>query len=302
MKCSWSSRCRRAGSDAARLLAPLLGLAAAGGCAEPVEIADRRPVGGLDVTFLVAADTHCGADGIETLNRKQIDAMNALPGTPWPADVGGRVATPKAVIVAGDLTNRGLGSQWKQFQRLYGRTGKDGLLKYPVKICSGNHDRHVPIFRPAVAGVKQRHGGLCYSWDWGDLHVVCLDEYPSAANRRWLARDLAAVGKRLPVVIWFHYPLLGPFADFWKDKDKDAFARAIEGFNVIAIFHGHYHGSGHYRWRGRDVYNVGSPRHSDHSFAAVRVTDTRLTVAEWNWDARGWQWRHAKPIGRAGAP
>ncbi len=270
----------------------------AAGCRGPAPVVERLATGGLDVTFLVAADTHVGAKGLEALNRKQIDAMNALPGTPWPADVGGKVAEPKAVIVAGDLTDFGSAGQWQTFAKLYGHTGDDGLLAYPVLAGTGNHDRRTPIYRPALAGVKRRHGGLRYGVDWGDLRVVCLDDYPDAAGRRWLARDLAAAGRR-PVVIFFHYSILGPYSGSWKQADKDAFAKVIAGHNVIAIFHGHFHGSGHYRWRGHDVYNVGSPRHGDHSFAAVRVTDTQFVVAAWDWDLRRWRWRHAKRIAPA---
>ncbi len=291
----------------------LLALAGpAGGCVDPPAVADRPLLGGIDVTFFVAADTHFGARGIEQLNRRQIEAMNALPGTPWPGGLAGTVAAPRAVLIAGDLTDHGLGGEWRQFVQHYGSSGRDGRLRYPVRECTGNHDRRVPLLRPVLSGVRGRHGGLTYSWDWGDVHVACLDEYPDAGNRRWLRRDLAAVGRRRPVVIYFHFPLLGPYSDFWSEGDKQAFAEAIEGYNVIAIFHGHFHGSGHYRWAGRDVYNVGSPRHGWHSFAAVRVTDTRLAVASWNWDRGRWQWWHAKAInegaarppgeGAAGAP
>ena len=281
------------------------------GCHGPIEIADREPAGGTEITFFVAADTHFGFDGIDRLNKRQIEAMNSLPGEPYPPAVGGKVAEPLGVLIAGDLTEHGRGSQWKQFVEHYGLTGSDGLLKYPVYEGTGNHDRDVPLFRPVLAGVSRRHGGLTYSWDWGDLHLANLDQYPSAANLRWLRRDLAKVGRRHPVVIYFHFSILGPFSDWWTDREKEAFARTIDGYNVVAIFHGHYHGSQHYRWRGYDVYNVGSPRHGCHSFAVVHITDERLTVASWGWDPprptqrgwprRGWQWHHVKAINpRAG--
>ena len=175
-------------------------------------------------------------------------------------------------------------------------TGRDGLLKYPVYECSGNHDRDMLFYAPVLSGVKKRHGRLTYSWDWHDVHLVCLDEYPSADNLRWLRRDLASVGRRAPIVLYFHFSILGPYSDWWSDRQKQAFARAIEGYNIIAIFHGHFHWSEHYRWRGYDVYNVGSPRHGCHSFTVVRITDTRIIVASWNWDLRRWRWWHVERI------
>ena len=261
-------------------------------------VVDRVPAGGTDVTFFVAADTHFGFENIAALNKAQIAAMNSLPGTAYPRRIGGTVDEPRGVLIAGDLTERGTSGQFKEFVAHYGLTGADALLKYPVYEATGNHDRDMILLRPVLAGVRRRHGSLTYSWDCSDVHVVCLDLYPGAGNLRWLKRDLAAVGRKLPVVIYFHYSILGPFSDWWRDREKRAFARALANYNVVGIFHGHFHGSGHYRWAGRDVYNVGSPRHGGHSFAVVRITDTTMTVASWNWDFNRWQWAHSKRINR----
>lgn len=256
---------------------------------------------GTDVTFFVAADTHLGADNIEALNRIQIAAMNALPGRAYPWRLSGKVAKPKGVLIAGDLTDNGRMSEWRTFVKLYGLTGTDALLKYPVYECTGNHDRAPLLIRPVLDGVRKRHGRLEYSWDWRGLHIVCLDNYPDAAACQWLKRDLAAVGELRPVVIYLHYALRGPFSGpkWWRQSQKQAFGATIDGYNVIGIFHGHYHGSLHYRWEGYDVYNVGSPRHACHSFAVVRVTDSIMTVASWNWDHNRWAWTHTKPINPA---
>jgi len=264
-------------------------------------LAFHRPNGGTDVTFFVAADTHFGVEGIADLNVRQIDEMNALPGKPLPRQLGGTVQPPRGVLMAGDLTDGGSKAQWREFVAHYGLTGKDGRLRFPLYECTGNHDRHAFLFRPVLDGVKRRHGSLTYSWDWDDVHLVSLDCYPDAANLRWLKRDLAQVGTVRPVALFFHYPLLGPYSDWWKQTEKNAFRDAIRGYNVIAIFHGHYHGSGRYKWEGYDVYNVGSPRHSAHSFAVVRITDTTLTIASRNWDRGTWRWTHRKPINTAAA-
>ena len=101
------------------------------------------------------------------------------------------------------------------------------------------------------------------------------------------------------MVIYFHYSILGAFSDWWSSREKQAFARAIANYNVIGIFHGHFHGSAHYRWAGHDVYNVGSPRHGGHSFAVVRITDTTMTVASWDWRFNRWRWAHSKRITRS---
>jgi cytolysin (calcineurin-like family phosphatase) len=139
---------------------------------------------------------------------------------------------------------------------------------------------------------------LVYSWSWADIHFVCLDLCPDPDNLRWLARDLAKVGRARPVIIFFHYSIEGPYSDFWEEEQKDAFARAIEGRNVPAIFHGHYHRAGRYQWRGHDVFLPGSPRHSSHAFLVVRIGANSLAVAFRDFDKQAWSDVFVKPIRR----
>jgi hypothetical protein len=270
-----------------RLLALAILVALAGGCVLPEErlVVTERPVaGGLDVTFFVMGDSHFGFPGMEAANRRIVEQMNALPGAPYPAALGGTVARPAGVLHTGDITDGGAAEAWRDFVKMYGLTGKEGLLKYPIFECTGNHDR-VNLFSSAVAdGVRERHGGLPYAWDWGDLHVICLDELPTPANLRWLRRDLATVGHSVPVVLYFHRCFEGFLKDDWPFWWKEAFARALEGYNVAAIFNGHWHVAGHQAWKGYDVFRSGSPHFEWHTFLVVHITDEKMTVALWNWD------------------
>jgi len=280
------------------------------GCDSPPQPADVPRAGGTDVTFFVTADTHLGHPGMAAANRRLIEAMHALPGMPYPPEIGGVVAVPRGVLIAGDLTEDGRNDpgarQWDTFVRLYGLLGGDGLLKYPVYEATGNHDRYVPARfgrrRHVLEAVRRRHGALTYAVDWADLHVACLDMYPDAAGCRWLAEDLAATGVERPVVIFFHYNIKGPHADAWSDREKDAFAETIRPYNVVGIFHGHWHGTGQYRWAGRDVYNVGVVKSGTRSFAVVRITDTVMTVAYWDWESKSWDLAHRKGINGAPDP
>src|SRR5690606_9422534 len=128
----------------------------------------------------------------------------------------------------------------------------------------GNHD-----FWDIRQRAIKRHGALWYSWDWGDLHVVCLGEAPDSKTLSWLKQDLDGLEQNIPIVMFLHFPFKGPFSDTWFTRDKydDKLFDTIQGYNVIAFFHGHYHGSGLYKWRGYDVFNVGSAKHDWHSFA-----------------------------------
>ena len=288
-----------------------LGLAALrlGGCGRSdavpsFPIADRPRRGGTDVTFYVAADTHLGVEGMATMNRIQVDALNALPGRDWPWPGAGRVGTPRTVLVAGDLTENGLDEELAAFEALYGHRGGDGRLQWPVHVCHGNHDEWVPRSYegrlPVRELVRRRHGGLNYSWDFDDVHFACVGKYPDRDGRWWLARDLAAAGAEVPVVVWFHFNIVGPYSDWWTDQEKRQLAEILRPFNVVGIFYGHWHSSQHAVWEGFDLFNVGSPRHRMHSFAAVRITDEAMQVASWNWDRSAWQWEHRKAINAAG--
>jgi len=270
----------------------------------------------LDVTFLVAGDTHFGAQvrlgaktrlnptprpkttDIAAVNRVMIERMNTIAGLSYPDIIGGSVARPRGLMVLGDLTDFGAPEQWKQFERHFGTDGSDGLLRMPLFALIGNHDMDQGdrISRT----VHKRYGGPHYEWHWDDLHLIALNDGPDEKGLRFLRRKLHVLGGKVPVILFFHYPLRGPYSTGWWFGDgtyREQLRAAIAGHSeVIGIFHGHFHGSGYYRWHGFDVYNVGSPKHMRRSFAVVRVTQKRMTVCSYNYEAGMWWWWHAKPL------
>jgi cytolysin (calcineurin-like family phosphatase) len=279
---------------------------------QPVAPRPRARRGGMDVTFLVTADTHFGfrvpaepevrgiddVQGIEEQHVAAIREMNAIADKTFPKAVGGdRVGRPLGLLVAGDLTDDGKPREWRRFEQFYGLTGSDGLLRYPVFEGIGNHDKHYGWH--VKEHVARRHGANRYSWDWHDLHLVCLGEGPDADDLAWLERDLSAVGNEVGIILYFHYPLEGPFSHghwFGDGDHREALHRVISGRNVLGIFHGHYHREGTYEWHGFDVFNPGGPKHGGRSFTVVRVEDTRMTVASFNYAAKAWSWWRQKPI------
>jgi hypothetical protein len=254
-----------------------------------------RPVP-RELTFFVASDSHFGARGMSEANRALVEQMNALPGTTYPPEIGGMVELPRGVLFTGDTTDNGLLEEFAEFEAVYGLNGQDGLLRYPIFESIGNHD--VNSTSPIKEKARARHGGINYSWDWDGVHFTCLDMYPDAATRQWLANDLRQLPPGQAVVPFFHYSLEGPYSDFWEREDKDAFAESIAGYNVLAIFHGHEHRTGHYEWRGHPVFRPGAPRHSSHAFLAVRIGEQQMSVAAWDFDARRWWWTAQVPIRR----
>jgi cytolysin (calcineurin-like family phosphatase) len=104
------------------------------------------------------------------------------------------------------------------------------------------------------------------------------------------------------VLVYQHFPLLGPWSEgqwFAQGNYREKLRETLAGYNVVALFHGHYHASGRYRWKGIDVYNVGAAKHGHYSFGVVHVTDSRLRVASWRFTEDRWEWWHEKPINGA---
>lgn len=267
------------------LLAAAVAVACLPACSTPSS--EAAPAAARAITFFVASDTHFGVPGIEEGNRRLIEELNGLPGVPYPPAIGGHVEKPHGVLITGDLTDYSTEEQWQAFERFYGLTGTEGLLRFPVKEALGNHDFMGDS--PVVRHIERRHGAIAYSFDWDELHVACLGMYPSAERIRWLEDDLRRVKRGRPVVLFFHYGIDGPWSQSWESQEeREDLARVLEGHRVAAIFHGHAHRAGSYRWRDYDVFRPGSPKHSSHEVLAVRLRGDELAVASRDFDRSEW--------------
>jgi len=258
-----------------------------GGVAPP----PRKRKGGSDVTFLVISDTHFGYETTVTDHEALVPKLNGITGVRYPASIGGgAVPPPRGLLVTGDLTEWGKVDEWEPFVATYGLTGKEGKVAIPVFEVIGNHDR---VAGPWVEQqVSARHGGgRFYSWDWDDLHLVALGEAPDEEGLAFLSRDLARLARDVPIVLYFHLALSGPWSTgnwFAEGTFKDRLAAIVESHEIVAIFHGHHHATDHYTWHGVDVFKPGAVKNGAHTFAVVHVTDDRMTVAAYDWDSSVW--------------
>lgn len=279
--------------------------------------------GQRSLTFFLTGDTHYGLElwaNNEPENKATIDAMNALPGTPFPSAMGGTVDVPRGVLVAGDLTDTPEHANFfgVHFEPQFFRDGFNddyrvdgtGRLRYPVYEGYGNHDIHNTTHSFTLDGLRERNlvrpgvtnlaaNGLHYSWDWEGVHFVNLNVYPgmtpdAADSLAFLIDDLHDyVGQSgRPVMLMQHYGFDSFSRGWWTDAERQAYADALAGYNVAGIFHGHLHDAFKYKWNGYDVFD-GSAAH-EGSFLVVRLKDGRMDVAARN--RGGWGYTFSKPL------
>ncbi|NUP11709.1 MAG: hypothetical protein HOW73_37155 [Polyangiaceae bacterium] len=279
-------------------------------CTSPL-VASPKPArhsGPTDVTFLLISDLHFGAymngEPLEPVVYRAVDAMNELRGLTYPSALGGRVGDIRGVLAAGDLTEDGRPWEWNRFVETMGLTGKEGRLRYPMFESLGNHDGNDES-KSVRRGIEGRHGSIHYAWSWDALRIYCLSDGPDDDILDWMQTDLATLPPETKILVYQHFPLAGSYSTgtWFGDGDyRQKLGRVLEGHDVLGIFHGHFHATGHYRFRGHDVYLAGSPKHSWRSFLVVRVTDERMQVAAYNYERSIWWWWHDKPLIPQGTP
>ena len=248
------------------------------------------------------------------------------------------------IIDTGDKTGSGPAemqrTEMAAFERACGLTGDDGDLDFPLYEVHGNHDgpagKGIAVeriiertkTRPRVQHVSAN--GLHYSWDVGPVHFVNLGivvgAVPGITRRRryaplesldFLVKDLADhVGSSGRAVVITHHidiarytmpvPDDAPFAGHeWDPADVQGFHRALAGYDVRGIFHGHTHARAVWRWNGSvcrpagerasheepaasagnfDVFNVDNASHFSGGQQAVfyvEFGEAGLTVREY---------------------
>lgn len=165
-----------------------------------------------------------------------------------------------------------------------------------------NHRPSV-FFKPTVPADNYDVESDCYSWNWGGLHLVQAHRFMGDTNKdaasglNWLRRDLATYARNgRPVVLFQHYgwdpfsverwdPSKVTFDDagtgaphWWTDEARTATLAALDGYNVVGIFHGHQHETPMvYRSGTIDFFKPKAAYMG--GFALVRVTSDFMDVA-----------------------
>lgn len=244
---------------------------------------------GTSLTFFGWSDQHVQVDGGGEHLIPAIEAMNALPGRPYPEAVGGTVAKPAFVFGLGDITEWPSRAALDTYEQLITKR-----LKYPSYDVAGNHD--IGGLSPSdtvLDWLIRRHGGLRYTFEKGGvLFIGLFSEYDESLNNPaqpiskpaldYLRRTLAKVPAGRPVVVATHLcfdAITNP------DELVDAFGTA----NVILVLGGHYHKAVVSHYRGVNFVQLPSPGpKSEGEFTVIRITPERLVAIPFNYREGHW--------------
>lgn len=229
--------------------------------------------------------------------------------------------------------------QWRDFETLFPAAGVVfGERKVPVFAIAGNHDG--PVDGPQRQGLVKRNrtleqlsalssNGVHYALNWDGVHFIFLGLCPADTTdtetpfkfgkpgagswndpqgalsflKDYLARRVGV--SREPVVLLFHYGFDG-FSlndwNWWTLKQRRALYELLEGYNVVALFHGHNHHAEHYRWpdpkrhaADLNYFFDGKPPTNPRSYSVIsctplgwviRVQGDKLIATHRN--SRGW--------------
>ncbi|MDX8000861.1 phosphoesterase [Xenorhabdus sp. Reich] len=130
----------------------------------------------------------------------------------------------------------------------------------------------------------KKTGSLAYSWDYGDMHYVQLQNYPTytttlsptfgadtkiKSSLSWLEKDLQSAANRGKTIILNFHDAKDHFAKKSSQDELNKFKQLLEKYKVIAIFVGHTHSAGKSDLYGIPLYNSGALFQGDYLVATV---------------------------------
>jgi len=155
-----------------------------------------RPTGGLDVLRLVGSAHQTDGDGRHLV--PAIEAMNALPGRPYPETLGGTVEKPVFVFNLGDISEWPSRAALDTYEQIITKR-----LKFPSYEIAGNHD--IGGLSPndtVLDWIRQHHGALRYTFEKdGVCFIALFSEYDERLNdpaQRLRRKPWTTCGRRWP--------------------------------------------------------------------------------------------------------
>jgi 3',5'-cyclic-AMP phosphodiesterase len=199
--------------------------------------------------------------------------------------------TPEAVVVTGDLAQRGHSAAYPAVNAALRALGEK--VGAPVFTTLGNHDD------ARAARVLDGHGASHYRVvTVGETRIVLLDTSTGAIDDEqldWLRSTVAEPFGAGTVIALHHAPVPSPLPTLSKIglRDPEGFAAAIEGSDARLILAGHYHHPMTALFHGlpvavgpslayHQIMNAGPETVSGHDlamFSLVQITADQVSTA-----------------------
>jgi len=242
---------------------------------------------GVDLTFFGWSDQHVKTDGSTQHLHPFIDAMNAMPGTPYPESIGGEVGNPAFIIGAGDVTEWPTNAAMRGYDEVLAKR-----LKFKAMDVLGNHDDGGLAFSPTMLNwCKRRHGSLSYVFQEGGVRFIALwskfdpkgkpFQAITAESLGYLKTELTKAHGGQPIVLFTHlcYDAM---------TNRDELIKVIGDANVVLILGGHYHKATFHSYKGRNWVQLPSPKSDFNHFTVLRITDDRLLALPYDFVKKEW--------------
>jgi hypothetical protein len=181
-------------------------------------------------------------------------------------------------LLPGDWVNNGDNeSDWTS--QFFGRT-RANTLEYqahvPIMGCMGNHEYSGVLYQKYFPYAFEP-GGRYFSFDYGPMHVVILDQYtaygPGSTQYTWLENDLANSTKEWKFIV-LHEPGWSSGGHSNEADVQNWIQPLCLTYNVAIIFAGHNHYYAHHEVQG--VHHIttgggGAPLYSPSSNADYQI-------------------------------
>lgn len=241
------------------------------------------------LTFFGWSDQHIQTDGNGDHLLPAIDAMNALPGTPFPEKIGGIVDKPAFVFGCGDISEWPTTAARDTYDRLV-----TTRMRFPSYDIAGNHDEGG---RQPVDTMKnwiiKRHKSLSYTFEKGGVKFIALfAKYDENLNNPaqplakealdYLREVLDKAPKEQPVIVAAHlcYDAM---------TNRDELVKTIGDANVLMVLGGHYHKAKADPYHGVNFVQLPSPAPGSPSeFTVIRITADRAVAVPYDYEKKTW--------------
>ncbi len=189
-------------------------------------------------SFVQISDSHIGFklaanDHVAETLKATVEAINALP------------VQPAFVIHTGDVTHLSKAAQFDDAKAIL-----QGLSA-PLFAIPGEHDVIGDMGKNYyTAFAKRGPGDGWYSFDIKGTHFVALVNVFNfetmgllgQAQLDWLEKDLAALGRDAPLVVFGHVPLYALYPEWgWTTEDGAKALAMLRPFANVTVLNGHIH-------------------------------------------------------------